>query len=150
MKSQQPSHITYNTERTRGKVVPLRARLVNVVCLFNTFCVLLLMSDRRLRFCLSNLLTCRARIPLLPPRYSPSRSRSMSADVPPLKRQKTEENHIPLIGTHNGTFHCDEALAVFLLRQTPTYNRSSGSSHSSIQYQSFILQAVMSRSTSIA
>jgi uncharacterized UPF0160 family protein len=25
------------------------------------------------------------------------------------------------IGTHNGTFHCDEALAVFLLRQTYTY-----------------------------
>jgi hypothetical protein len=26
-----------------------------------------------------------------------------------------------IIGTHNGTFHCDEALAVFLLRQTATY-----------------------------
>ncbi|KAG9034518.1 hypothetical protein FRB95_013085 [Tulasnella sp. JGI-2019a] len=26
-----------------------------------------------------------------------------------------------MIGTHNGTFHCDEALAVYLLRQTPTY-----------------------------
>jgi len=25
------------------------------------------------------------------------------------------------IGTHNGTFHCDEALAVFLLRQTTAY-----------------------------
>ncbi|KAL4069593.1 metal-dependent protein hydrolase [Scleroderma yunnanense] len=25
------------------------------------------------------------------------------------------------IGTHNGTFHCDEALAVFLLRHIPTY-----------------------------
>ncbi|KIM66170.1 hypothetical protein SCLCIDRAFT_354334 [Scleroderma citrinum Foug A] len=25
------------------------------------------------------------------------------------------------IGTHNGTFHCDEALAVFLLRHTSTY-----------------------------
>ena len=25
------------------------------------------------------------------------------------------------IGTHNGTFHCDEALAVFLLRQTNTF-----------------------------
>ncbi|KAB5590405.1 GAMM1 protein/Ni-binding urease accessory protein (UreG) [Ceratobasidium theobromae] len=25
------------------------------------------------------------------------------------------------IGTHNGTFHCDEALAVFLLRQTKEY-----------------------------
>lgn len=26
------------------------------------------------------------------------------------------------IGTHNGTFHCDEALAVFLLRHTTTYH----------------------------
>ncbi|KAF8642340.1 hypothetical protein AX16_009609 [Volvariella volvacea WC 439] len=28
---------------------------------------------------------------------------------------------MPVIGTHNGTFHCDEALAVFLLRQTSTF-----------------------------
>ncbi|KAK0233212.1 metal-dependent protein hydrolase [Armillaria fumosa] len=39
------------------------------------------------------------------------------------KRQKTD--HIKagpiVIGTHNGTFHCDEALAVFLLRQTSAY-----------------------------
>lgn len=40
----------------------------------------------------------------------------MSAENPP-KRQKLEK----VIGTHNGTFHCDEALAVFLLRQTPAY-----------------------------
>lgn len=26
-----------------------------------------------------------------------------------------------VIGTHNGTFHCDEALAVYLLRLTETY-----------------------------
>lgn len=29
-----------------------------------------------------------------------------------------------MIGTHNGTFHCDEALAVFLLRQTTTFQNS--------------------------
>jgi len=29
-----------------------------------------------------------------------------------------------IIGTHNGTFHCDEALAVFLLKQTNTYRDS--------------------------
>ena len=29
---------------------------------------------------------------------------------------------IQIIGTHNGTFHCDEALAVYLLRQTATYH----------------------------
>lgn len=36
------------------------------------------------------------------------------SDFPQIKRQKMEKT----IGTHNGTFHCDEALAVFLLRQT--------------------------------
>jgi len=29
-----------------------------------------------------------------------------------------------MIGTHNGTIHCDEALAVYLLRQTPTYKNA--------------------------
>lgn len=28
------------------------------------------------------------------------------------------------IGTHDGTFHCDEALAVFLLRQTPNFENA--------------------------
>ncbi|KAL8741356.1 MAG: hypothetical protein Q9190_006030 [Brigantiaea leucoxantha] len=31
----------------------------------------------------------------------------------------------PLIGTHNGHFHADEALAVYLLRLLPAYNPSS-------------------------
>ncbi|KAI0322707.1 metal-dependent protein hydrolase [Amylostereum chailletii] len=39
------------------------------------------------------------------------------SDVQPAKKQKQSK----LIGTHNGTFHCDEALAVFLLRQTAGY-----------------------------
>ncbi|KAG8693673.1 hypothetical protein FRC08_008972 [Ceratobasidium sp. 394] len=30
-----------------------------------------------------------------------------------------------VIGTHNGTFHCDEALAVFMLRQTQEYADAS-------------------------
>jgi uncharacterized UPF0160 family protein len=34
---------------------------------------------------------------------------------------------LKVIGTHNGTFHCDEALAVYMLRLTETY-RSSGHS----------------------
>ncbi|KAI9680556.1 MAG: hypothetical protein M1817_003996 [Caeruleum heppii] len=38
------------------------------------------------------------------------------------KRLKTEA---PLIGTHNGHFHADEALAVYLLRLLPTYNPST-------------------------
>jgi hypothetical protein len=40
--------------------------------------------------------------------------------------------NLKIIGTHNGTFHCDEALAVFLLRQTATY-RDSGE-YLSIKY----------------
>ena len=28
------------------------------------------------------------------------------------------------IGTHNGTFHCDEALACFMLKQLPEYQRA--------------------------
>ncbi|KXN89997.1 UPF0160 protein C27H6.8 [Leucoagaricus sp. SymC.cos] len=42
----------------------------------------------------------------------------MADTSPQTKRQKTGHK---VIGTHNGTFHCDEALAVFLLRQTATY-----------------------------
>ncbi|KAF8350041.1 metal-dependent protein hydrolase [Amanita rubescens] len=41
------------------------------------------------------------------------------SDAQQAKRQKID--HPKVIGTHNGTFHCDEALAVFLLRQTATY-----------------------------
>jgi len=42
---------------------------------------------------------------------------SSTTILPEPKRQKMDK----IIGTHNGTFHCDEALAVFLLRQTVTY-----------------------------
>ncbi|PWY66123.1 metal-dependent protein hydrolase [Aspergillus sclerotioniger CBS 115572] len=38
------------------------------------------------------------------------------------KKVKTSS---PLIGTHNGHFHADEALAVYLLRLLPTYSSSS-------------------------
>ena len=38
------------------------------------------------------------------------------------KRLKTSA---PLIGTHNGQFHADEALAVYLLRLLPTYSPSN-------------------------
>ncbi|KAG8977171.1 hypothetical protein FRC05_002170 [Tulasnella sp. 425] len=41
----------------------------------------------------------------------------MSVEENVAKKLKTSK----MIGTHNGTFHCDEALAVFLLRQTGTY-----------------------------
>ncbi|KAG8982862.1 hypothetical protein FRB90_006492, partial [Tulasnella sp. 427] len=43
--------------------------------------------------------------------------RAMSTEESAAKKLKTSK----MIGTHNGTFHCDEALAVFLLRQTNTY-----------------------------
>jgi len=39
---------------------------------------------------------------------------------PPAKKLKMEEER-KVIGTHNGTFHCDEALAVFLLKKTEAY-----------------------------
>ncbi|KAL1719509.1 metal-dependent protein hydrolase [Schizophyllum commune] len=42
----------------------------------------------------------------------------MSSEVPASKKQKLDTK---VIGTHNGTFHCDEALAVYMLRQTATY-----------------------------
>ena len=28
------------------------------------------------------------------------------------------------IGTHNGTFHCDEVLACFMLKQLPEYKNA--------------------------
>jgi len=40
----------------------------------------------------------------------------------PSKKQRTEGPKV--IGTHNGTFHCDEALAVYMLRLTETYRNS--------------------------
>ncbi|CAK5280538.1 unnamed protein product [Mycena citricolor] len=56
--------------------------------------------------------------PFRPPRLSiGSRKMASSVDVPQAKKQKTSK----VIGTHNGTFHCDEALAVFLLRHTAVY-----------------------------
>jgi len=42
----------------------------------------------------------------------------MSEAQPAVKRQRMDSK---TIGTHDGTFHCDEALAVFLLRLTETY-----------------------------
>ncbi|KAL8691184.1 MAG: hypothetical protein Q9218_003534 [Villophora microphyllina] len=42
--------------------------------------------------------------------------------LPASKRVKTSP---PLIGTHNGHFHADEALAVYMLRLLPTYTPST-------------------------
>lgn len=50
------------------------------------------------------------------------RAMSSGTQVPLAKKQKLDQTKV--IGTHNGTFHCDEALAVFLLRQTATYRDS--------------------------
>ncbi|KAJ7225485.1 GAMM1 protein [Mycena pura] len=50
--------------------------------------------------------------------FPQSRFMASTTHVPQAKKQK-------VIGTHSGTFHCDEALAVFLLRRTATY-RDSG------------------------
>ncbi|XP_022063929.2 LOW QUALITY PROTEIN: UPF0160 protein MYG1, mitochondrial [Acanthochromis polyacanthus] len=37
------------------------------------------------------------------------------------KRIRTDNMTVKKIGTHNGTFHCDEVLACFFLRQLPEY-----------------------------
>ena len=44
-------------------------------------------------------------------------TRTMSAESP-TKKLKTD---VPVIGTHNGHFHADEALAVSMLKELPTY-----------------------------
>ncbi|KAH8114584.1 GAMM1 protein [Phellopilus nigrolimitatus] len=43
----------------------------------------------------------------------------MSVEDRQIKKARTDR--VKDIGTHNGTFHCDEALACFLLKQTSTY-----------------------------
>lgn len=41
------------------------------------------------------------------------------------KRFCTKDMIVKKIGTHNGTFHCDEVLACFFLRQLPEYKVGS-------------------------
>ncbi|QRV77781.1 hypothetical protein RhiJN_05796 [Ceratobasidium sp. AG-Ba] len=43
----------------------------------------------------------------------------------PASKRARQSGPSKVIGTHNGTFHCDEALAVFLLRQTTEYAESN-------------------------
>lgn len=56
-----------------------------------------------------------------------SSTATLSQPTPPTvdeqaaKRRKMDSGSSKVIGTHNGTFHCDEALAVYLLRLTETY-----------------------------
>ena len=54
----------------------------------------------------------------------------MSTSEPEAKRLKTDDTmsngqRYPVIGTHNGHFHADEALAVYLLRLLPNYRKST-------------------------
>nr|XP_035980002.1 MYG1 exonuclease isoform X2 [Halichoerus grypus]XP_035980003.1 MYG1 exonuclease isoform X2 [Halichoerus grypus] len=59
---------------------------------------------------------------LRPPPASRPRPRGLSLEsVPPSKRPRDSLMAPPRIGTHNGTFHCDEALACALLRLLPEY-----------------------------
>ncbi|KAM5179439.1 MYG1 exonuclease [Mantella aurantiaca] len=60
--------------------------------------------------------------------FSCSRHLRVSRHISPLfmpedpKRPRREERHMaPKLGTHNGTFHCDEALACYLLRTLEPY-----------------------------
>lgn len=45
-------------------------------------------------------------------------SNGTSEEKPPMKQSR---NGPKLIGTHNGTFHCDEVLACWMLKQLPEY-----------------------------
>ncbi|KAL4655719.1 UPF0160 protein MYG1, mitochondrial [Arapaima gigas] len=42
-------------------------------------------------------------------------------ESPEAKRHHSDKMSVLKIGTHNGTFHCDEVLACFFLRQLPEY-----------------------------
>ena len=44
-------------------------------------------------------------------------TKQMCEDLTKAKKPRLAMN----IGTHNGTFHCDEVLACFLLKQLPEY-----------------------------
>ncbi|KAL5482601.1 hypothetical protein ACEPAI_9195 [Sanghuangporus weigelae] len=50
---------------------------------------------------------------------------SMHSSVEDRPTKKNRTSPAKTIGTHNGTFHCDEALACFLLRWTSTYQDST-------------------------
>ncbi|XP_064233206.1 MYG1 exonuclease isoform X1 [Aotus nancymaae] len=59
---------------------------------------------------------------LLPPSPFYTRHHMFGPEsVPPSKRPCSKLMAPPRIGTHNGTFHCDEALACALLRLLPEY-----------------------------
>lgn len=80
---------------------------------------------------------CRRFLPcLLPLLLSPSqvlqvRHRMLSLEsIPPSKRPRSSLMAPPRIGTHNGTFHCDEALACALLRLLPEYRVQSAKTDS--------------------
>lgn len=52
------------------------------------------------------------------------RTLACMASAPLHKRMKMDNFSGPLIATHNGHFHADEALAVYMLRLLPTYTSS--------------------------
>lgn len=66
---------------------------------------------------------------LLPPPPVYTRHRMLGPEsVSPPKRPRSKLMASPRIGTHNGTFHCDEALACALLRLLPEYRVQSAKS----------------------
>lgn len=91
---------------------------------------LTLSSLRRFHYC--PLVICSATVRFIPPISQKIRSpftlRTYMSE-PDSKRVKMSTTaHLgkpPVIGTHNGHFHADEALAVYLLRLLPTYRESS-------------------------
>jgi len=66
------------------------------------------------------------RRPYLPLRAVAGATVQRYMSEPESKRVKMSDgSKVPVIGTHNGHFHADEALAVFLLRLLPEYRHAS-------------------------
>uniref|UniRef100_W8C9P3 UPF0160 protein MYG1, mitochondrial n=1 Tax=Ceratitis capitata TaxID=7213 RepID=W8C9P3_CERCA len=50
---------------------------------------------------------------------------SNSDEILTTNLSKRLRSEVPVIGTHSGTFHCDEVLACFMLKQLPEYKNAS-------------------------
>lgn len=66
---------------------------------------------------------------LWPPPFGVRHCMHSLESVQPSKRPRSSPMAPPRIGTHNGTFHCDEALACALLRLLPQYRVRSAWGH---------------------
>ncbi|XP_066528726.1 UPF0160 protein MYG1, mitochondrial [Hoplias malabaricus] len=73
------------------------------------------------RFCLSSVTATLRLVRPCSPRPSPLRLTAQTQRMHSAKRACLQTMAAVKIGTHNGTFHCDEVLACYFLRQLPEY-----------------------------